>query len=120
LQLTFSASNKQHVEHVKTLVKGSVQRNKQLGRQRGETTKQRSKLGGKQGGGKQDCQGDLGLVANRSSSRSVECELDAENGPECPKCGEGMVQRQAKTGKYAGVPFFGCSGYPKCRGLVRV
>ncbi|NRB80992.1 MAG: hypothetical protein HRU38_20385 [Saccharospirillaceae bacterium] len=31
-----------------------------------------------------------------------------------------MIQRQAKTGKYAGVPFFGCTAFPKCRGLVRV
>ncbi|WP_422382299.1 topoisomerase DNA-binding C4 zinc finger domain-containing protein [Marinicellulosiphila megalodicopiae] len=39
--------------------------------------------------------------------------------PECPKCGGGMVKRQSKTGQYAGVPFFGCSAFPKCRGLVR-
>lgn len=39
--------------------------------------------------------------------------------PVCPKCGKAMVLRTAKTGKMAGKSFWGCSGYPECKGVVR-
>ena len=38
--------------------------------------------------------------------------------PPCPKCAKPMVLRTAKTGKNAGQQFWGCSGYPKCKGVV--
>jgi restriction system protein len=38
--------------------------------------------------------------------------------PSCPKCGSGMIQRTAKRGDLAGMSFWGCSSYPKCRGMV--
>lgn len=34
----------------------------------------------------------------------------------CPACGQQMVRRTAKRGANAGKDFWGCSGYPKCRG----
>ncbi len=40
--------------------------------------------------------------------------------PDCPKCGKPMVLRTAKTGKNAGKPFWGCSDYPDCKGVVKV
>lgn len=33
----------------------------------------------------------------------------------CPRCGGKLVKRMAKTGKYAGNSFMGCTNYPKCR-----
>jgi restriction system protein len=36
--------------------------------------------------------------------------------PDCPKCGELMVLRTARKGKNIGEKFWGCSGFPKCRG----
>ncbi|HET7339291.1 MAG TPA: restriction endonuclease [Candidatus Dormibacteraeota bacterium] len=33
----------------------------------------------------------------------------------CPTCGRALVQRIARRGKFAGEPFWGCSGYPDCR-----
>lgn len=36
----------------------------------------------------------------------------------CPKCGEPMVLRKAKSGANAGQVFWGCSAFPKCRTLV--
>ena len=36
--------------------------------------------------------------------------------PSCPKCGTGMVLRDAKTGRNAGGQFWGCGAFPKCRG----
>ncbi len=40
--------------------------------------------------------------------------------PTCPQCGKAMVLRTAQKGKSAGKQFWGCSGYPDCKGLVDV
>jgi len=37
--------------------------------------------------------------------------------PVCPKCGSPMIRRTAKQGANAGNAFWGCSGFPKCRGV---
>ena len=36
--------------------------------------------------------------------------------PICPKCGEPMLRRTAKSGASAGSEFWGCLAYPHCRG----
>jgi len=36
--------------------------------------------------------------------------------PPCPRCGQPMVVRTARTGERAGQQFLGCSAYPDCRG----
>lgn len=36
--------------------------------------------------------------------------------PGCPACSKPMVRRIAKRGAHAGAEFWGCSGYPVCRG----
>ena len=38
----------------------------------------------------------------------------------CPRCGAPMVKRIAKKGTNAGREFYGCSRYPKCRGIVNL
>ena len=38
----------------------------------------------------------------------------------CPKCGSVMVKRKATKGPNAGKEFYGCSNYPKCRGIVNM
>lgn len=43
----------------------------------------------------------------------------ADHIPSCPQCGKPLVLRTAKTGKNAGRQFWGCSGYPKCRGTLQ-
>jgi DNA topoisomerase-1 len=35
---------------------------------------------------------------------------------ECPNCGKPMVVRRSRFGKL----FYGCSGFPKCRGIVSI
>lgn len=40
----------------------------------------------------------------------------AEQPPLCPKCQQGMVLRTARQGTRAGEKFWGCPGYPACRG----
>jgi len=40
--------------------------------------------------------------------------------PDCPQCGNPMVLRTAKQGKNAGQSFWGCTGYPDCKGVISV
>ena len=40
--------------------------------------------------------------------------------PDCPKCGKPMTLRTAQKGKQTGKQFWGCSGYPECKGLVDI
>lgn len=43
---------------------------------------------------------------------------EATPAPLCPQCKATMVQRTARKGVNAGKNFWGCSQYPKCRGVV--
>ncbi len=38
----------------------------------------------------------------------------------CPKCGAVMVLRKAARGANAGKAFYGCSKFPKCRGIIAI
>lgn len=40
--------------------------------------------------------------------------------PVCPQCGKPMRQRTAKQGASTGKPFWGCIGYPDCKGTRQV
>lgn len=40
--------------------------------------------------------------------------------PDCPQCGKPMALRTAKQGKNTGQSFWGCTGYPECKGITRV
>lgn len=40
--------------------------------------------------------------------------------PVCPVCGSSMVLRRAKRGAHAGSEFWGCSQYPKCKGILNL
>jgi len=40
--------------------------------------------------------------------------------PTCPKCGEPMWKRTARSGANAGREFWGCPAYPRCRGTRQV
>lgn len=44
--------------------------------------------------------------------------IPAADTPACPKCGKPMRLRTAKQGSNAGSQFWGCSGYPECRGTA--
>jgi len=38
--------------------------------------------------------------------------------PRCPQCGRPMLQRTARNGSKTGQRFWGCSGYPDCKGTL--
>jgi four helix bundle suffix protein len=40
--------------------------------------------------------------------------------PACPLCGRPMARRTARKGAQAGSEFWGCTGYPECRGTRRL
>ncbi|MFH1708031.1 MAG: four helix bundle suffix domain-containing protein [Planctomycetota bacterium] len=40
--------------------------------------------------------------------------------PPCPKCGKPLVLRTAQKGRKAGKQFWGCTGYPECKGTVEI
>ena len=44
----------------------------------------------------------------------------ADSIPLCPQCGKPMVLRTVKAGKNEGQQFWGCTGFPECRGVVKV
>lgn len=50
----------------------------------------------------------------------LEARANQQSAPTCPDCGKPMVQRTAKSGKNAGQAFWGCAGYPDCKGIREV
>ncbi|NLF32709.1 MAG: four helix bundle protein [Planctomycetes bacterium] len=52
------------------------------------------------------------LHAVRTAARA-----DDGDAPVCPLCGEPMRKRTARQGAHAGKAFWGCSGYPQCKGV---
>jgi four helix bundle suffix protein len=43
-----------------------------------------------------------------------------QKAPVCPKCGKPMALRMARKGRNAGSQFWGCSGYPECKGVRQI
>jgi len=59
------------------------------------------------------------------SGVEIEANIDsviakAPKAPICPSCGKPMVMRTAKTGFNAGHSFWGCPGYPSCKGIINI
>ncbi len=55
-----------------------------------------------------------GGFSERLTARRVEAreqKLNAEPAPKCPKCGQPMQRRKSAKGE-----FWGCAGYPECKG----
>lgn len=57
-----------------------------------------------------------GGFREKLTSIRTEARANQEDAPACPECGKPMTRRRAKTGKNAGKDFWGCIGYPECRG----
>ena len=59
------------------------------------------------------------LAAARIAERQKQQQrpaTPAPAAPACPQCGKPMVLRTARKGQHAGSQFWGCSGYPDCKG----
>ena len=56
-------------------------------------------------------------VKARQSDKADGADLpDLSDAPACPACGKPMRRRTAGKGPHTGQAFWGCSGYPDCRG----
>jgi four helix bundle suffix protein len=58
-----------------------------------------------------------GGFREKLTSIRVEARAKQEAAPMCPDCGKAMTRRKARTGKNAGQGFWGCTGYPECKGV---
>jgi ssDNA-binding Zn-finger/Zn-ribbon topoisomerase 1 len=58
------------------------------------------------------------VLAGEAAPAAFEPMLREQEPPVCPKCAAPMVRRIAKKGATAGEEFWGCSAYPKCRGVI--
>ena len=58
------------------------------------------------------------IDANIDSVTSKTPKAQSVQAPSCPKCGKQMVMRKAQAGPNSGNSFWGCSGYPTCKGIV--
>jgi four helix bundle suffix protein len=56
--------------------------------------------------------------AQQSDKSDRSDSSDQPSAPACPKCGKPMRQRTARQGPHAGESFWGCSGYPECKGTL--
>ncbi len=57
-------------------------------------------------------------VQARAAKKSDESDWsDKSDTPACPLCGKGMRRLTAKRGPHTGQQFWGCSGYPTCKGI---
>ena len=53
--------------------------------------------------------------ASRAASTSAPVDLEAPPIPHCPSCGTPMKLRTAGKGANAGLEFWGCSNFPRCK-----
>ncbi len=61
-----------------------------------------------------------GVVPSPSTPVMAQPSSSVSAVPACPVCGKSMVKRTAKHGGSAGNVFWGCSGYPACRGTRQI
>jgi restriction system protein len=52
------------------------------------------------------------------SDRTDQSQKTDRDFPKCPQCGKLMTLRTARQGKNQGSQFWGCTGYPDCKGAV--
>ena len=65
------------------------------------------------------CRGIIKIAKDTASTEKPTVVADG-NTPLCPKCDSEMVKRLTKKGAKAGTEFWGCSQFPKCRGIVAI
>lgn len=60
------------------------------------------------------------MTRARLEARDEVPQPPAAETPPCPDCSKPMRSRTARQGPNAGKPFWGCTGYPECRGTRQV
>jgi len=57
---------------------------------------------------------------DRTDQANLPDQTDLKKIPACPLCGGLMALRMAKTGPKTGQQFWGCAGYPECKGTQKI
>lgn len=57
------------------------------------------------------------FATNSEHINNLKHRLEKENSGKCPKCSSEMALRTTKSGEKAGSKFWGCTQFPKCRGI---
>ena len=60
------------------------------------------------------------LYGARKQGKQSDKPDASDNSPKCPLCGQPMRHRTARKGPKTGQPFWGCPGFPDCRGTLPV
>ncbi len=60
------------------------------------------------------------LAQRERQRQGCTAELASSGAPTCRLCGKSMVLRTVRKGERAGTHFWGCSGYPECKGTRSV
>lgn len=63
------------------------------------------------------------MIRSAKQSLPESAPREVQSAPEtqvCPKCASVMIKRKARQGTRAGQEFWGCSRFPKCRGILNV
>lgn len=60
------------------------------------------------------------LLKKQNTNEEPAAETAPGDAPICPKCGAPMVLRTATKGDNKGNQFYGCSQFPKCRGIRQI
>jgi restriction system protein len=68
------------------------------------------------GGGYSEQLAALRVAERQRQNRTDRIDPTDPKAPACPLCGKPLVVRTARQGKRAGSQFWGCSGYPECKG----
>ncbi|MDR1758192.1 MAG: four helix bundle suffix domain-containing protein [Bacteroidales bacterium] len=75
-------------------------------------------------GGQLQAQGNqfeqTGGFREKLTEARIEARAKQTNAPLCPDCNRPMTRRKATSGKNAGNEFWGCTGYPACRGMRKI
>jgi four helix bundle suffix protein len=78
-------------------------------------------------GRKKDAQGAAFRQEGRFRERLTTARLETRDqqqadtdAPACPECGKPMRRRHSGAGRNVGQPFWGCTGYPACKGTREV
>ena len=61
-----------------------------------------------------------GLPQRSANTAPTAAQPSSSEAPACPTCGKAMARRTAKRGANVGAAFWGCTGYPTCRGTRQI
>ena len=73
-----------------------------------------------EGGGATEQLATARMAQRRKNQSDQTDQTDQTDLPNCPACAKPMALRTARAGKNAGTQFWGCTGYPDCKGVVPV